>query len=68
MVRKRSETPDRSCTSCGARNVIEIELTLPDGTEVLFCSCHECESRWWNHEGEPMPLDAVLQLARKNRS
>ena len=68
MARKRNDTTDRQCTACGGRNVIEIELTLPDGTEVLFCSCHACETRWWNRDGESVPLDAVLDLARKPRS
>jgi DNA-directed RNA polymerase subunit M/transcription elongation factor TFIIS len=53
------------CTACGANDVIQIELTLPDGTEVEFYSCHTCEARWWNRDGEPLALDAVLDLARK---
>jgi len=53
-----------TCTECGASDVIQIEMKLPDGTEVLFCSCHACENRWWNQDGEPMELDAVLKLAR----
>ena len=52
------------CADCGANNVIQIELTLPDGTEVNFCSCHQCEARWWDREGEPLELDVVLELAR----
>lgn len=52
------------CATCGANNVIQIELTLPDGTEVNFCSCHQCEARWWDRGGEPLELDVVLELAR----
>ena len=52
------------CAACGANNVIQIELTLPDGTEVNFCSCHQCEARWWDRDGEPLELDVVLELAR----
>jgi Zn-finger nucleic acid-binding protein len=48
--------------------VIQIELTLPDGTEVDFCSCHRCESRWWNQDGEALELDTVLEMARRPRS
>ena len=56
------------CSTCGANNVIQIELTLPDGTEVNFCSCHQCEDRWWDRDGEPLELDVVLELARNTES
>ena len=56
------------CERCGAASVIQIELTLPDGTEVDFCSCHRCESRWWNQDGEALELDTVLEMARRPRS
>ncbi len=56
------------CTQCGSSDAIEIELQLPDGTEVWFCSCHRCENRWWNRGGESMELDAVLDLARKPKA
>jgi hypothetical protein len=45
--------------------VIQIELTLPDGAEVEFYSCHTCEARWWNQDGEPLALDTVLEMAKK---
>lgn len=54
-----------TCTECGAEDAIQIELKLPDGTEVYFCSCHRCENRWWDRGGEALALDAVLDLARK---
>lgn len=57
-----------ACDSCGSDTVIQIELTLPDGTEVEFYSCHACETRWWNRSGEPLGIEAVLELARKPRT
>jgi hypothetical protein len=68
MTRKVGKAGTLRCDSCSGSNVIEIELSLPDGTEVFFCSCHDCETRWWKRDGEPLPLDAVLDLARKSRS
>ncbi len=68
MARKVGKATPLQCNACGGANVIEIELTMPDGTEVRFCSCHDCETRWWRRDGEPLPLDAVLDLARKPRS
>jgi len=59
------QTSTLRCEQCGQDSVIQIELTLPDGTEVVFCSCHRCESRWWDHDGETLELDAVIDLARK---
>ena len=56
------------CRTCGATSVIEIELRLADDTTVNFCSCHKCESRWWNRDGKALELDDVLDLARKPNS
>jgi len=54
-----------TCNTCGRNSVIEIELTLPDGSEVVFCSCHRCESKWWDRDGEVLDLDALIDVARR---
>lgn len=59
---------ENSCPDCGASDFIEIELNLPDGTEVRFCSCHRCETRWWNRDGRSLGLEEVLELARESDS
>jgi hypothetical protein len=51
------------CASCGGTDAIEIRLRLND-TEVEFHSCHRCEHRWWDCDGELIDLTTVLQLAR----
>ncbi|MDP8959506.1 MAG: hypothetical protein M3N51_10000 [Actinomycetota bacterium] len=56
------------CPKCAARDVIEIELKLPDGTEVEFCACHNCDAKWWDRQGRALALEEVLDLARKPRS
>jgi uncharacterized protein YndB with AHSA1/START domain len=38
---------------------------LDDGTELRFFSCHRCEERWWNREGQQLDLRDVLDLARR---
>ena len=53
-----------TCNTCGRNSVIQIELTLPDGSEVVFCSCHRCESKWWDRDGEVLDLDALIDVAR----
>lgn len=64
---RKSPSSVLQCSECGADSVIQIELTLPDGTEVEFHSCHRCETRWWNRDGKELELDKVLQLARKKK-
>lgn len=53
---------DVTCRSCGQDSVIRIEMNLPDGTEVVFCSCHVCEERWWDKEGEAVSVDGIIDL------
>ncbi|MDK1019013.1 MAG: hypothetical protein QGD89_06400 [Actinomycetota bacterium] len=50
------------CTSCGENSVIQIEMKLPNGTEVIFCSCHVCEAKWWDREGEEISVDGIIDL------
>lgn len=54
-----------SCPRCGAKDVININLSLEKGDRVAFYSCHWCEKRWWNKEGEAVGLDGVLDAARR---
>jgi DNA-directed RNA polymerase subunit M/transcription elongation factor TFIIS len=58
----KASTNGLTCASCGQSSVIEIEMKLPDGTEVIFCSCHVCEARWWDKEGESIPVEAIIDL------
>lgn len=53
------------CPKCGSHNVININLTVEDGVPVSFYSCHDCEKRWWDKNGEPVDLPEVLDLARR---
>jgi len=57
-----SKTSDLTCQSCGQDSVIRIEMNLPDGTEVVFCSCHVCEARWWDKAGETVSVDGIIDL------
>jgi hypothetical protein len=47
--------------------VLEIEHALPDGTEVLFFWCHNCEEKWWNREGVDIDVTQVLEIVRQSR-
>ncbi len=67
QVRRSRRGPQEpvNCQQCGAKDAVEIELTLPDDTEVHFTSCHRCEHRWWSSNGEVIDLTQVLDKARK---
>ncbi len=54
------------CPTCAADEVIEIRQKLPDGTELQFCSCHRCDQKWWDRDGEHLDLQAVLKLTRNS--
>ncbi len=56
------------CPRCRHNDVIEIEHTLPDGTEVHFFWCHNCEEKWWNRDGEELDISQVLEIVRRTRS
>ena len=53
------------CSHCGAADAIGIRLRLNDDVEVDFHSCHRCEHRWWDADGELIDLTTVLDLARR---
>jgi DNA-directed RNA polymerase subunit M/transcription elongation factor TFIIS len=54
------------CSHCGSADAIGIRLRLSEEVEVDFHSCHHCEHRWWDADGEVIDLTAVLDLARRN--
>lgn len=65
MARRTDDRAMVVCPSCSSEDAIQIELTLPDASEVLFNSCHRCEHRWWVSESEVLDLDTVLDKARQ---
>ena len=59
---KKASPEGLVCTSCGEHSVIQIEMTLPDGSEVVFNSCHVCEAKWWAKGGQPIEVDGIIDL------
>ncbi|MGH3743945.1 MAG: hypothetical protein ACRDTP_03705 [Mycobacteriales bacterium] len=53
--------PD-ACPTCGSGRVICLDLTLTDGTPVVFVSCRGCERR--AYFGPDGGLDVVDVLSR----
>jgi DNA-directed RNA polymerase subunit M/transcription elongation factor TFIIS len=54
------------CANCGSADAIGIRLRLNEESEVDFHSCHHCEHRWWDCDGEVIDLTAVLDRARRH--
>ena len=65
MARRTRDAVTVECAKCGASDAIQIEIALPDDSEVTFNSCHRCEHRWWESASEVIDLTAVLEMARK---
>ena len=65
MGRRTRDAVTVACSACGAQDAIQIEITLPDDSDVTFNSCHRCEHRWWESGSRVIDLNAVLEKARK---
>ena len=55
-------------SQCSQTDVLEIDHVLPDGTQVLFFSCHNCEGKWWNRDGEDIDVTKVLEIVRQSKT
>ena len=54
------------CQSCGSTRVTRLSMNLTDGTPVEFTSCHRCEHRTWEHGGDALSVDSVLDRTRRD--
>ncbi len=53
------------CPVCSTQDVIEIHHRLPDGSEVSFFTCDNCEEKWWMQGDEGLTLEEVLGRSRR---
>ena len=65
MTRRAQSTTTVECSNCGAFDAIQIEIKLPDETDVTFNSCHRCEHRWWESGSDVLDLSSILERARR---
>ncbi len=50
------------CPTC--RNKQLVEITLQAGVKSLIMrSCSNCETKWWESEGQQVALENVLSVA-----
>lgn len=65
---QRTSRTDHRCPACASDRLTELAMTLTDGTPVRFSSCRACEHRVWRDlDGTALPVDQVLDRARKIR-
>ncbi|QIK82853.1 hypothetical protein [Sanguibacter sp. HDW7] len=56
----------RECAGCGGRELTRVDMTLADGTDVVFVSCHGCEeTSWVDAAGTVLDADDVLPRMRR---
>ena len=54
-----------TCVACSGTRVTKISMTLTDGSDVDFTSCHSCEHKSWTQAGTGLDVSSVLQKAQK---
>jgi DNA-directed RNA polymerase subunit RPC12/RpoP len=64
---KVADTTRAQCPACGSRRLMQIAMTLTDGTPVRFTSCRGCEHRSWTQAEGILPVESVLTKATKRR-
>jgi transposase-like protein len=52
----------KNCPECKAEDSIEITIDLSADRSVQFFQCRTCEAKWWERDGNPVPLEEVLDL------
>lgn len=62
---QRENRSDAVCRGCGSTRVTRLSMYLTDGTPVEFTSCHRCEHRSWEHAGDALSVDTVLDRTRR---
>jgi formate dehydrogenase maturation protein FdhE len=50
------------CPSCRGQNTTSIVINLKADDTVRFYQCRRCETKWWEHDGDTIALDEVLNL------
>ena len=59
--RTMPETPGTR-PECKQGDLITISMSVCD-RDLMFTTCHMCESKWWFRDGELVPLTSVIDLA-----
>ena len=52
------------CPNCRTATLVQIAMRLRD-RDVTLHACSNCDTRWWEVDGEVLGLGDVLELAAK---
>ncbi len=47
------------CPGCGSPELLRLDLTVQNDP-MVFTTCSQCETRWWERDGSAVPLRSVL--------
>ena len=50
-----------TCPNCRSGDLISISMSV-SGRDLAFTTCHLCEAKWWQRDGEEVPLQSVIGL------
>jgi hypothetical protein len=50
------------CPQCEGEDTTTIVIKLRADDSVSFFQCRRCEGKWWQHGGDTIALDEVLNL------
>ena len=50
-----------TCPNCRSGDLITITMAV-SGRDLAFTTCHMCEAKWWQRDGEEVPLQSVIGL------
>lgn len=48
-----------NCPDCRKGDLITITMSL-GGSELSFTTCHFCQAKWWERDGEEVALSSVI--------
>ena len=54
------------CPQCKGEDTTTIVIKLREDDDVSFFQCRRCESKWWQHHGDTIALDEVLNLTAQS--
>ncbi len=55
------ELVEGTCPNCRSGDLISITMSVA-GRDLQFTTCHLCEAKWWQRDGEEVPLQSVIGL------
>lgn len=53
-----------TCPTCRDGDLITISMSVGE-RDLTFTTCHNCEAKWWQRDGEAVPLASVIDAVVK---